>query len=43
MCSDMVQGPEQVAWGYTYGVPKVWGLQYPVRDPSKRPSGVRRE
>ncbi|MEQ8790912.1 MAG: sulfatase [Pirellulaceae bacterium] len=24
-------------------VPKVWTLKYPVRDPAKRPSGVRRE
>jgi arylsulfatase A len=24
-------------------VPKVWTLKYPVRDPEKRPSGVRRE
>jgi len=24
-------------------IPKVWRLQYPVRDPAKRPSGVRRE
>jgi len=24
-------------------IPKVWSLQYPVRDPAKRPSGVRRE
>lgn len=24
-------------------IPKVWSLHYPVRDPAKRPSGVRRE
>jgi arylsulfatase A-like enzyme len=24
-------------------VPRVWSLKYPVRDPAKRPSGVRRE
>jgi arylsulfatase A-like enzyme len=24
-------------------IPKVWSLRYPVRDPAKRPSGVRRE
>lgn len=28
---------------YEDQVPKVWSLQYPVRDPAKRPSGVRRE
>ncbi len=28
---------------YEEQVPKVWSLQYPVRDPAKRPSGVRRE
>ncbi|MHC4800039.1 MAG: hypothetical protein ACYTF1_25660, partial [Planctomycetota bacterium] len=24
-------------------IPKVWSLQYPVRDPAKRKSGVRRK
>jgi hypothetical protein len=24
-------------------IPHVWSLQYPVRDPAKRPSGVRRQ
>lgn len=28
---------------YQAEIPKVWGLQYPVRDPKKRPSGVRTE
>ena len=28
---------------YQAQVPKVWTLKYPVRDPAKRPSGVRRE
>ncbi|MFP4502962.1 MAG: sulfatase-like hydrolase/transferase [Candidatus Hydrogenedentota bacterium] len=31
------------ATAYEKEVPKVWSLQYPVRDPAKRPSGVRRE
>jgi arylsulfatase A-like enzyme len=28
---------------YEEQLPKVWQLQYPVRDPERRPSGVRRE
>jgi hypothetical protein len=28
---------------YQAQVPKVWTLKYPVRDPAKRESGVRRE
>ena len=28
---------------YSNQIPKVWSLQYPVRDEAKRPSGVRRE
>ena len=28
---------------YQSEVPKVWNLSYPVRDPAKRPSGVRRK
>ena len=40
---DVVQ--RLLAWLETYqaDIPKVWSLQYPVRDPAKRNSGVRTE
>ena len=40
---DIVQRMQDKVDAYQADIPKVWSLQYPVRDPKKRNSGVRRE
>ena len=40
---DVVARLAAFAQEYEKQMPKVWSLQYPVRDPARRPSGVRRE
>ena len=40
---DIVKEMLEAIRNYEAGIPKVWSLQYPVRDPNKRNSGVRRE
>ena len=40
---DVLQRMLEAVRAFQADIPKVWGLQYPVRDPRKRPSGVRRE
>ena len=38
---DVVDRMLAEARAYEAEIPKVWSLQYPVRDPNKRKSGVR--
>jgi len=40
---DVVARLQQVVSDYQTQIPKVWSLQYTVRDPAKRRSGVRRK
>ena len=40
---DVVKRMQEIVRTYNTQIPKVWGLKYPVRDPSKRDSGVRTE
>ena len=40
---EVVRRVQQKVDAYQAEIPKVWSLQYPVRDPRKRNSGVRRE
>jgi len=40
---EVVSRMTAAAGAYQADLPKVWSLYYPVRDPEKRPSGVRRE
>jgi arylsulfatase A-like enzyme len=40
---DVVERLQEHVRAFQAQIPKVWDLKYPVRDPLKRPSGVRRE
>lgn len=40
---EEVRRLKELIAGQQRQVPKVWGLQYPVRDPAKLPGGVRRQ
>jgi uncharacterized sulfatase len=40
---DIVARLTRAAQSFQQQIPKVWSLQYPVRDPRKRKSGVRRQ
>lgn len=40
---EVVERLTAYAREYEEQLPKVWRLEYPVRDPERRPSGVRRE
>lgn len=40
---DVLQDLRTIAAEFQTQVPKVWTLKYPVRDPAKRPGGIRRQ
>ncbi|MBN1341396.1 MAG: sulfatase [Phycisphaerae bacterium] len=41
--TDVVKRLQEAVRAFQSDVPMVWDLKYPVRDPAKRPSGIRRK